>query len=229
MQVIQIRNLSKQYGRKQILNNISFSLNEGEVLGILGPNGAGKTTLLKIICGLVRQNDGQVILNGASCDQIATIFEDQRFLGHLSGIKNMKFFMSTIYNKRFSLEEEFSEFGLNESKNVKYRLYSSGMKKRLDLMSIFADGKRLFLLDEPTNALDIDSIIFFNQRVTSLKNEGKAFVIASHHALELEKICDFFLLIAKGVVIAEMSKEELLRSFNSLENAYRSIIHNPRH
>ena len=96
MQVIEIRNVSKHYGKKQILNKISFSLNQGEVLGILGPNGAGKTTLLKIICGLVKPSDGQVILNGLTPNQIATIFEDQRFLGQISGIKNMKLFLSTI-------------------------------------------------------------------------------------------------------------------------------------
>ena len=81
------------------------------------------------------------------------------------------------------------------------------------------------MLDEPTNALDIDSIIAFNEQVISLKNQGKSFIIASHRAFELEKTCDFFLLIDKGAVVAEMSKEEVLRKFNSLEHAYRSILH----
>lgn len=221
--MIEIRNLSKEYGKKQVLNNINFSLNNGQVLGVLGPNGAGKTTLLKIICGLVKPSNGQVILNGARPDQIATIFEDQRFLGHLSGLKNMKLFLS-MYGEELRLDERFQKFGLEHSKKVKFKVYSSGMKRRLDLMSISVNGKRLYLLDEPTNALDIDSMISFNQQVISLKNEGKSLLIASHHALELEKICDSFLLIDRGVVVAEMSKEELLGSFDSLETAYRSII-----
>ena len=224
MQVIEIRNVSKHYGKKQILNKISFSLNQGEVLGILGPNGAGKTTLLKIICGLVKPSDGQVILNGLTPNQIATIFEDQRFLGQLSGMKNMKLFMSSIGEKEFALEEKFEQFGLAESKDVRYKVYSSGMKKRMDLMSIFVSGKRLFLLDEPTNGLDIDGMITFNQQVTYLKNEEKSFIVASHHALELEKICDFFLLIDRGAIVSQISKEELVRNFDSLESAYRSMI-----
>jgi ABC-type multidrug transport system ATPase subunit len=223
MQVIEIRNLSKQYGKKPILKGISFLLNEGEVLGILGPNGAGKTTLLKLICGLAKPTHGEVIFN-ISSRQIATIFEDQRFLGQLSGIKNMKLFMSTMGEKEFQLEKKFEEFGLAESKNVKYKVYSSGMKKRMDLMSIFLNRKRLFLLDEPTNGLDIDGMIAFNQQVISLKNEGRSFIIASHHALELEKICDFFLLIDRGTVVSQISKEELVRNFGSLEGAYRSVI-----
>lgn len=129
LQVIQIRNVCKQYGKRPILNNISFSLNNGEVLGILGPNGAGKTTLLKIICGLAKPNDGQVILNGLTSNQIATIFEDQRFLGQLSGITNMKLFLSTIGERQSSLEKKFEQFGLGQSKRVKYNVYSSGMKK----------------------------------------------------------------------------------------------------
>jgi len=223
MQVMEIRNLSKQYGKKPILKGISFSLNEGEVLGILGPNGAGKTTLLKLICGLAKPTHGEVIFS-ISSRQIATIFEDQRFLGQLSGIKNMKLFMSTMGEKEFPLEKKFEEFGLAESKNVKYKVYSSGLKKRMDLMSIFLNRKRLFLLDEPTNGLDIDGMIAFNQQVISLKNEGRSFIIASHHALELEKICDFFLLIDRGTVVSQISKEELVRNFGSLEGAYRSVI-----
>src|SRR5438477_5991995 len=126
MHLIEIRNLSKQYGTKTVLSNITFSLNNGEILGILGPNGAGKTTLLRIICGLVRPSNGQVILKGVSAIQIATIFEDQRFLGHLSGIKNMNLLLSTIYEKEFPLNEKFQKFGLDDSKKVKYKLYSSG-------------------------------------------------------------------------------------------------------
>jgi ABC-2 type transport system ATP-binding protein len=103
-------------------------LNEGEVLGILGPNGAGKTTLLKTICGLVKPSSGEVILNGVSSNQIATIFEDQRFLGQLSGVTNMKLFLSTIGEREFSLEKKFEQFGLAESKRVNTK-YIPGNEK----------------------------------------------------------------------------------------------------
>ena len=222
--MLAVRNVSKQFSSKPVLNGISFSLKEGEVLGIVGPNGAGKTTLLKTICGLVKPTSGEVVLNGVTANQIATIFEDQRFLGQLSGIKNMKLFLSAIGEDELSLEKKFEQFGLAESKKVKYKLYSSGMKKRMDLMSIFVSGKRLFLLDEPSNGLDIDGMIAFNQQVASIKNEGKSFVIASHHSLELEKICDRFLLISGGTLIAQLSKDELFNDFDSLESAYRSLI-----
>jgi ABC-2 type transport system ATP-binding protein len=227
MHVIEIINVSKRFGNKQVLKEISFSLNDGKILGLLGPNGAGKTTLLKIICGLVRPSAGEVILEGVTRTEIATIFEDQRFLGHLSGIKNMKLFMSSIYGGHSSLVEKFKEFGLEESKNAKFKFYSSGMKKRVDIMSAFVSGKRLYLLDEPTNALDIESMNAFNKQVISLKNDGKSVIIASHHALEMERLCDSFLLIDRGAIVSKMTREELLNNFISLESAYSSVIHKP--
>jgi ABC-type multidrug transport system ATPase subunit len=199
-------------------------LNKGEILGILGPNGSGKTTLLKIICGLAKPSDGKVILNGLSSREIATIFEDQRFLGQLSGIKNMSLFLRTIGERKLSLEKTFEQFGLGESMRVKYRVYSSGMKKRMDLMSVFVPNKQLFLLDEPTNGVDIDGIIAFKEQILSLRNEGKSFILSSHHATELERMCDFFLLIDRGTLIAQISKEQIANNFDSLEEAYRLLI-----
>ncbi|HET8792443.1 MAG TPA: ABC transporter ATP-binding protein, partial [Nitrososphaeraceae archaeon] len=222
--MIEIKNLSKIYKGKKILSNLSFSIKKGEVWGILGPNGAGKTTLLKIICGLVKPSEGQIVLNNINAKQIATIFEDHHFLRHLSGIKNMKLFLKSFHEKKIDLQEEFKKYGLDESKQIKYKFYSSGMKKRLDLMSIFCEDKLLYLLDEPTNTLDIDSIILFNLQVISLKNNNKAFIVSSHHANELEKICSNFLLMNKGTVLCQMTKEETLQNFGSLENAYSAVI-----
>src|SRR5262245_61827621 len=111
---LKVTNLSKFFGKKQILNNVSLSLSCGEVLGVLGPNGAGKTTLLKIICSLVKPSGGHVKLNGIDSREIATIFEDQRFLGQLSGVKNMKLFLSTIGEQELSLEEKFERYGLGQ-------------------------------------------------------------------------------------------------------------------
>jgi ABC-2 type transport system ATP-binding protein len=184
----------------------------------------GKTTLLKTICGLAKPSNGRIILHGLNSHHIATIFEDQRFLGQLSGRKNMKLFLNTIGEREASLEKKFEQFGLRESMDAKFRVYSSGMKKRMDLMSVFVGGKRLFLLDEPTNGLDIDGMIAFNEQVMSIKKMGKSFILASHHALEMEKICDLFLLIDKGTVVSQMSKQELLNGFDSLESVYSSLI-----
>jgi ABC-2 type transport system ATP-binding protein len=222
--MVEAKNICKRYGKKLILNNISFSLDCGKAIGILGPNGAGKTTLLKIICGLTKSTSGQIELKEISRSQIVTILEDQHFFGHLSGIKNLEIYLDTSCNKKFDLARQFNLYGLEESKKVKYKHYSSGMKKRLDLMSVFIDDKQLYLLDEPTNALDIDSIISLNDQIVSLKNKGKSFIICSHHAQELEKICDYFLLMHEGAVLETLAKQEVLQKFGSLENTYRSLI-----
>lgn len=225
--MLTIKNLIKNYGNRQVIKNLNFTLNKGESLGILGPNGAGKTTLLKIICGLNKPSDGGIILNDMRPDQIATIFEDQRFLSHLSGFKNIKLFLESFPDtKKPDWNEFFFKYDLYDNKHIKYKFYSSGMKRRMDLMSIFINGnKALYILDEPTNGLDIDSIILFNQIVINIIKEKRGtFIISSHHADELVKICDRFLIINKGSLLAEIKKEELLQKYGSLENAYLSLV-----
>jgi ABC-2 type transport system ATP-binding protein len=223
--MLEVKNLFKSYGKKQILKNVSFHLNKGESLGILGPNGAGKTTLLKVICGLIIPSSGTITFKHQPSIQMGAIFDDQRFLGHLSGLSNLKLFAHTLSNiKNVDWEEVFIKYGLHSSKHVKYKFYSSGMKKRLDLMSVFIEPKSLYVLDEPTNSLDIDSIIILYQTVSGLLKENKTFIVSSHHVAEMEKICHRFLIMDKGSIILEIKKEDVLKNYGSLENAYCSHI-----
>jgi ABC-type multidrug transport system ATPase subunit len=222
--MLEVINLSKSYGKKNILQDVSFHLHQ-ECLGLLGPNGAGKSTLLKIICDLVKPSEGSIVLSGIQRSEIATVFEEHRFLDHLSGLQNVNLFLNTIPGAgKPYWPTTFDRFGLSDSKNVKYKFYSSGMKRRLDLMSVLLANKQLFLLDEPTNALDINSIIAFSDEIIALKKQGKAFIISSHHAGELEKVCDRFLIINKGRILVSMKKEEMLNIYETLEKAYLSIL-----
>lgn len=225
--MLDVKNVSKVYGRKQVLKNISFHLDKGESLGILGPNGAGKTTLLKIISGLISPSSGKVISKYGQSSQRGAIFDDQRFLNHLSGLTNIRLFMQSLTDKDFDWDEAFAKYGLHDSKNVKYKFYSSGMKRRLDLMSIFIEDKSFYVLDEATNGLDIDSVILFIKKVINLiVEESKTFIISSHRVAEMEKICDRFLILNEGRILKEIKKEEALLQYGSLENAYCSIISN---
>ncbi|HWC55021.1 MAG TPA: ABC transporter ATP-binding protein [Chitinophagaceae bacterium] len=222
--VIEVKHLYKLHWKKYRLKDINFSLFAGECLGILGPNGAGKTTLLKIICKLIRPSSGEVNFNKISPKEIATIFDDQYFLNHLSGKENIQIFMKMIYGS-FDGVKELKKYGLDYFGDKKYKFFSSGMKRRLDIASIFLNkNKLLFLLDEPTNTLDIESIFAFNNQVNLLKEQGKSFIVASHNAEELEKICDQFLFIDKGIILCGLTKKEVFMKFNSLETAYRSLL-----
>lgn len=222
--IIEVKQLNKLYQKAYILKDINFSLSEGKCLGILGPNGAGKTTLLKIICKLIRPTSGEVNFLKIVSKEIATIFDDQHFLNHLSGKKNIKIFMETVYGN-FDAHIDIQKYKLDNFGDKKYKLFSSGMKRKLDLASIFLnENKVLFLLDEPTNMLDIESIHTFNAKINFLKLQSKSFIIASHNAYELEKICDQFLFINKGIILCELSKKEVFTKFISLEAAYRSIL-----
>lgn len=225
--MLEVKNLKKEYGKRQVLSNVNFTVNKGESLGLLGPNGAGKTSLLKLICGLLKPSDGRITFYNIAPDHIATIFEDQRFLGHISAVRNIDLFMQIVADtKSIDWNKIFVKYGLEHSKNTKYKFYSSGMKRKLDLMSIFiSEHKSFYILDEPTNGLDIDSIIVFNLQIIELtERKDRTFIISSHHADELEKICDRFIIINGGKILADITKNEVLQSYGKLEAAYISII-----
>jgi ABC-2 type transport system ATP-binding protein len=222
--MVAIKNVSKSYDHQCVLDKIDFTIGNGEVLGLLGPNGSGKTTLLKIICGLIHPNDGKVVFSDIHFSQVGAIFDDQKFLGHLSGLKNIRLFFESLHSRNDNIEQAFKAYGLWENRHKKYKDYSTGMKKRLDLLSIFNSHKILFLLDEPMNGLDIDGMLLFEKKITELKQEGKSFIISSHYAAGLEKIGDRFLMMRNGKVVSSLKKEEVIQNFGSLENSYQSIM-----
>ena len=214
------------------LDNVSFSLERGKVLGILGPNGAGKTSLLKILSGILLQDKGAVTINGMSFDSDGdkirsliglSAYQEKSFYWRLSGRQNLEFF-GTLYglNRKSllkRLDELFDIFGVTYAEK-RFDTYSAGMKQTISIIRALVHDPEIILLDEPTKSLDYASSL---KLMTFLRDElckkkGKTILIATHQMSEALESTDKLMFIDRGKAIAYGTVPEL-RSVIKKEDA----------
>ncbi len=207
-QAVVIANLSKQFKNGRGIRNISFSINQGEIIGILGPNGAGKTTLLKCMTGLRNPDSGRVTLFGNDLQKnfkqaitpVSALIGPTAAYENMTPDQNLKM-ISRLYNgiKKADIDKVLQQTGLIAFKNEKIHSFSMGMKQRFGIATTLISKPRLIILDEPTNGLDIDGLLLLRKTIQEVsQNEGVTFVISSHHISELEKICHRFCFLING-------------------------------
>lgn len=209
--VLKAENLSKRYGSVQALEQVSFSLNQGEALGILGPNGSGKTTALGIISDIIAPDTGSYHWHlGASPRlQIGTLLETPNFLQHMNGADALKT-VCLIREQPFSeIEKVLEKTGLSDAAGRKISGYSLGMKQRLAIAAALIGDPRVLVLDEPTNGLDPQGIAEIRELILSLRDEGRTLLMASHILGEVEKTCTHTLVLREGKVLAYSPVEEI--------------------
>ena len=199
-QVLLLDNVHKTIKNKEIVKGISFSINEGEVLGFLGPNGAGKSTTLRMIVGLSSPTRGNITIDGHSItkdyvkamSKVGCIIEGPDLYNYLSGLENLK--MLSSMNKNVTNEDitkAIELVGMQNRINDKVSTYSLGMKQRLGLAQALIHKPKLLILDEPTNGLDPSGINEFRHIIHDLaKKENIAVLISSHLISEVELMCD---------------------------------------
>ncbi|MGX6979826.1 ABC transporter ATP-binding protein [Vagococcus elongatus] len=206
--VLQVKNLSKQVGKKKILRSINFEVFEGEVFGLLGPNGAGKTTIIRSIVSLIRRNSGKVLINGkdvsedfkGTISEIGAIIENPEFYMHLSGWENLQQF-ARMSRKDISedwLKEVVARVKLSDAIHQKVKTYSLGMRQRLGLAQALLHKPAILILDEPTNGLDPQGMAEFREIIRELSAQGTSVLISSHLLSEVQQITDRFAIIDKG-------------------------------
>ncbi len=202
--IISVKNISKKYNSKIVLDDVSFSIKSGEVCGLLGVNGAGKSTLMKIITGLVNRDSGEVLVDGVPIKKsdVGYLIENPAFYDDLSGKDNLrilKILFPEIPNER--VDEVIKIVGLKDKANIKYKNYSLGMKERLYLAySIFTNPK-ILILDEPLNGLDPIAIRFVENFITEYAKQGNIVLISGHIISEIENIANSLLIIDKGKIV----------------------------
>ena len=215
------------FGRKKpvtALNNISFSLNKGKILGILGPNGAGKTTLLKIISSLIVPDKGEITLGqytaGKNDNEIKSIIglascEERSFYWRLTGNQNLQFFAALYGLNKKQTESRIQElldiFSIGYQ-DKRFYSYSTGMKRKFALMRALLHNPEILLLDEPTKSLDYNSACELRKLIKTIANEGKTIIIATHNMNEAQELCDLFMILKKGNIyglgpLKELSKK----------------------
>ena len=210
--ILEVNNICKSFGKKQILKDVSFSLDEGEILGFIGPNGAGKTTTIKLILGLQSIGSGSVKINGYDIEKefvkaisnVGAIVESPDLYMYLSGRTNLNM-IANYYNNisKDRINEVIKLTGLEKRIDDKVSKYSLGMRQRLGIAAALLNNPNLLILDEPTNGLDPEGIKELRSLLKKLaKVENIGILISSHNLSELESFCTDVCIIKNGEVIS---------------------------
>lgn len=223
MKVLVCENLKKQVKRKVIIDNISFSVDKGEVVGLIGPNGAGKTTIIKSILGLINLTEGKVTINGydikkdfvKAIEKVGAIVENPDSYMYLSGYDNLKITANNYKGITKSRIDEVTKIvGLENRIKDKVSTYSLGMRQRLGIAEAIINNPELLILDEPTNGLDVEGIIEIRNLIKDLSHQGIAIIISSHNLTEIDNLCNRIVAIKNGKMIVDETIEEFKTSDN---------------
>jgi ABC-2 type transport system ATP-binding protein len=219
LELLKIEGLTKVIRKKKILDNISLTVNPGEIVGFLGPNGAGKTTTIKIIMGLFTVTAGKITVCGhdvvadfeGAMRNVGGIVENPDLYKRLTGRQNLKYFAS-MYNREAEkhIDEVISLVKMSQRIDDKVKNYSLGMRQRVGIAQALLHTPKLLVLDEPTNGLDPIGIKELRDLLKYLsKNAGVGVFISSHLLSEMELMCDRIYIIDNGVIIGQKTIEQV--------------------
>lgn len=218
---IVVKNLSKSYGKFQALDNLSFEVEEGEILGLLGPNGSGKTTTINCILSLLKFNNGSIKILGKEMtpesyeikSKIGVVFQDVAVFDELTVYENVNYFCGLYIRdkelRKKYVDEAIALVGINEFKKFYPKQLSGGLLRRLNIACGIAHKPSLIFLDEPTVAVDPQSRNNILDGIKKLNKMGATIVYTSHYMEEVEQLCNRIIIIDKGSIIASGTKEEL--------------------
>lgn len=239
MAVLEVRELTKQYQKVLAVNNVSFSIDEGEIFALIGPNGAGKTTTIRMIATLINPSSGDASVVGHSIvknsvavrENITYLPDEAGAYKNMSGLGYLKF-MADIFAKNKEQSAQFVEkakniCGLGDRLNEKMGTYSRGMIRKLLLSRAMMTSPKLAILDEPTSGLDVINALEIRKMIKQLaKDEGTSFLLSSHNMLEIEFVSDKVGIITKGnlMVIGEPSELKERYSANNLEEVFERVV-----
>jgi len=232
--VIEVKNLTKEYKNKKAVDNLSFNLYKGEILGLLGPNGSGKSTTINCILSLLKKQSGSIKIFGSEMkpdsydikSKIGVIFQDVSVFDELSVYDNINYFCGLyIENKNLRkqyVNEAIELVGLKEFKNYLPRQLSGGLLRRLNIACGIAHKPELIFLDEPTVAVDPQSRNNILDGIKKLRDNGATIIYTTHYMEEVEILCNRIIILDKGKIIAEGTSEELKKQANIEEKVYTS-------
>jgi len=241
MSVIETKELTKYYylGKNKVvvgLENVSFSVEEGEIYGILGPNGSGKTTCLKLLLGILYPTKGEISILGRNQfdiemkKNVGFLPENPYYYDYLTGPELLRFYgrlfdlPEKVINER--IEKLLYLVKLNEAKKLALRHYSKGMLERIGLAASLINDPRILIFDEPTTGLDPIGCIETRDLLIQLKKEGKTILLSSHFLSEVERVCDRIAIFHRGYLLATGTLKELMNRYgvSGLEELFVKTI-----
>lgn len=218
--VLEIKNVSKYFGRKKIIDNISLEVKEGEIYGFLGPNGAGKTTTIKMALGLLSIDEGNIVINGydikkffeKAMENIGGIVENPDMYNYMTGRENLKLYARMRNVKKEKIDEVIKLVDMEKVADQKVGKYSLGMKQRMGLALTLLHSPKVLILDEPTNGLDPVGIKSLRNILKKIAKEKKTAIFISSHIIgEMQAMCDKIAMIKNGKIIKISDIDTLLK------------------
>lgn len=222
-----IKNIEKKYGQQKVLDNVSFSINDNEIVGFLGPNGAGKSTTMKIITGFLTPDNGDVFICGI--DTKKNPIEAKRLIGYLPEhnplyldmyVKEYLDFASNFYNlgksRKSAIENVIEQIGLQYEYKKKIRQLSKGYRQRVGLAQALIHNPRVLILDEPTTGLDPTQLIEIRNLIKNIGKE-KTILFSTHILQEVESLCERAIVINQGEIVADGTLNQIKSSTLSHE------------
>ena len=223
--ILEVKNIYKKYARRVVVNDVSFSVKAGEIVGLLGPNGAGKTTCFYITCGLVRSNKGEVILNQKSIGHMPMHKRANLGLGYLPQEPSVFRKLSVednimavlemnksipIKSRKERLEELLAEFKVGHVRHIQGITLSGGERRRVEIARSLAMDPKFILLDEPFAGIDPISVGDIQEIIYQLRDKGIGILITDHNYREMLDTCNHSYVLHDGKIIAEGDKDSIL-------------------
>lgn len=221
--MIKVERVTKRFGNNIALNQISFSINEGEIFGFLGPSGSGKTTMINILTGQLQANSGKTELLGKDSQKLLpSDFEELGLVGDTSGYyeklslyNNLLLFARLYGVSKSRIEEILKQVGLYDGKDTPAEKLSTGMRQRMLLARALINYPKVLFLDEPTSGLDPTTSKKIHKLLQELKERGTTIFLTTHDMNEATLLCDNLALLNKGDLIEQGSPSEIIQKYNT--------------
>ena len=237
MSILEVKGIAKKLGKREIIKELNFQVNEGEIFGFLGPNGAGKTTTIRMLVGLISYDKGEIRICGEDLGKnkekalksVGAVVENPELYNYLSGKENLMQIARIRKVSKEEIDELIELVGLTNRINDKVKKYSLGMKQRLGLAAALIGNPKLLILDEPTNGLDPSGIMDFRGIVKKAARErGMAVFISSHILSEVQNLCDRVAFINNGVIksVEDIKESNIKTDYESLTLKVSNNINN---
>ncbi|SDS17435.1 ABC-2 type transport system ATP-binding protein [Microbacterium paraoxydans] len=228
---IEVRGLTKRFGRRTAVEDLSFAVPRGAIVGLLGPNGAGKSTTLRAIVGLVRPTSGEAVIDGAPfgtldnpAAHVGVHMDGFGFEPGISGRRHLEICRLAAGMPRDRVDEVLDEVGLAADARRRVKTYSTGMAQRLGLAAALIGAPRTLILDEPANGLDPDGIRWLRRFLRGFAERGGTVLVSSHQLSELEQVVDEVVVIKRRALFAGRLDDLVTGGADSLESRYFDLV-----
>ena len=227
--IVALKKISLSFGKRQILDNINFEVNQGQILGLLGPNGVGKSTIFNLICGLIKPAYGSIIFNGVDvtnypiyerttkfkigfCPQYGGFFSDLTLLENLKCVGEV--LIKDDRERSEKINQLISKFELDSVRDIKANLLSGGQRKKCVIALALLGNPQILLLDEPYSALDLLTIKMLQEIIVNLQTENPkiSIIICDHAARDILAVADSSIILSNGKVIAQGTPSQLMNN-----------------